>query len=210
VIWVFGILGILLALLGLWGGPSSAKRREAEAAARKSPTVAEAWEILAKPLEDEVIKIPAHRPWRVLGGDRRFFRGLFVGLGAGLLVAAMALSSLPDVQPPSVASSEPSGQKDTAAGTPAPATGTATAPAQSKPPAAAEPAAKPGNVTFVVEDGDAASTIAANLKKEGLIADENAFLNRLTELGADTMLKAGTFVVPTGASIDDVIKVLTA
>lgn len=210
-IWLLGIFGILLVLLGLWGGPSLArKRREAEASAKKSPTVAEAWDIISKPLEDEVIKIPAHRPWSVQGGDRRFFRGLFVGLGAGLMVAAVAVSSVPrEAAPSPTASQEPAGGNATAANTPAPAAGTAAAPNAAGQTAAQKPA-EPANITFVVADGDAASTIAANLKAKGLIADETTFLNRLTELGKDTSLKAGTFVVPTGASIDDVIDVLTA
>ncbi|HLN61981.1 MAG TPA: hypothetical protein VK464_10570, partial [Symbiobacteriaceae bacterium] len=87
----------------------------------------------------------------------------------------------------------------------------APAPAAQQQPAA-QPAAqapKPANVTFVVEPGDLATTIAANLKAQGLIADEDAFLSRVSETGADTALKAGTFVVPTGANLDQVIEALT-
>lgn len=208
-IWFLGFAGLGLALLGLWGGPAvKSKRREAEALARKQPTVSDAWDVLARPLEEELIKIPEHRPWYAPGGDKRFQRGVLVGLGGGLLVAALAVSLVPrELAPQQIAAKDPAPatpaptqqQTPTPAGTPAPAP----APAKQEPP-------KPVNVNFVVAEGDTADVIADKLKTAGLIADTEQFLKRLASLELDTKLKAGTFVIPTGASIDKVIEVLTA
>ncbi|HWI66479.1 MAG TPA: hypothetical protein VNT75_32015 [Symbiobacteriaceae bacterium] len=208
-IWVLGFAGIALALIGLWGGPAkTTKRREAEAMARKQPTVSDAWEVLSKPLEEELIKIPEHRPWYAPGGDRRFQQGLLVGLGAGLMVAAVSVSFLPREAAPKtdLASNKPA---------PAPVQTAPTQPAGQAPAAAptqqpAAPAPTPVNINITVDDGDAASTIADKLKARGLIANTDQFLARVTELGADTSLKAGTFSIPTGAPLDAVIKALTS
>jgi len=210
VIWILGIAGILLVMLGLWGGPApKSKRREAEAMARKQPTVSDAWEVLSRPLEEEIIKIPEHRPWYAPSGDRRFQQGLMVGLGAGLMVLAVTVSLLPrGAAEPRTAAKEPGvgapAETDTAPGQPAaPAS---PAPAQPKP--AAPPA--PANVSFTVEPGDLPEDIANKLKSAGLIADPDQFLNRVAELGVDTALQAGTFVIPTGAPLDTVIEKLTS
>jgi hypothetical protein len=205
VIWTLGILGILLLLLGIWGGPARLRRRrDADVAAKKETQPGEAWEILARPLEDEAIKIPEHRPWYAPGGDRRFQRGLLVGLGAGLMVAAVAVSSMPRGtadQAPGTAWNTPAPQGgQPAAGTGQQAgqgAGTTAAPAAEPPKAA--------NKTFTVEEGWPAVTIGAELQKQGLIADANAFVARVVERGVDVSLKAGTFVVPTNATLDQVI-----
>ncbi|HWI53480.1 MAG TPA: hypothetical protein VNT01_15165 [Symbiobacteriaceae bacterium] len=204
-IWILGFAGILLTLLGVWGGPTQkSPRREAEAMARKQPTVSDAWDVLAKPLEEELIKIPEHRPWYTPGSDRRFQQGLLVGLGAGLMVAALTISFAPrQAAPPQVAVKEPP------AGAPA---ANQPAPAQTAQPAPTQPAKppKPVNQNFTVEPGDLAPDIADKLKAAGLIADPKQFLTRVEERGLDTSLKAGTFVIPTGANLDTVIDVLTA
>jgi hypothetical protein len=207
-IWVLGITGILLALLGLWGGPAktASKRRDAEALARKQPTVSDAWDVLSRPLEEELIKIPEHRPWYTPGRDHRFQQGLLLGLGAGLMAASIVVSVMPRpaAQAPQMAAKEP------AATAPAPApaaSGGATAAAPT--PAPAQQAPKPVNVSFVVNEGDTADVIADNLKAKGLIADPAAFLQKITELGVDTSLKAGTFVIPTNAPLETVIGALT-
>lgn len=209
-IWFLGFLGLVLVLLGLWGGPvPRAKRRDPDTATRKQTTPSEAWDVLARPLEDELIKIPEHRPWYAPGGDKRFQRGLMLGLGAGLLVSALTVTFLPKAQAPGqVALDEPGGKPAAPAQTPAPgATQPQTpAPTQPQPPAPTAPV----NVNFVVEPGSSADAIASNLKAQGLIADPAAFLKALSDRQLDTSLKAGTFVIPTGASLDKVIEVLTA
>lgn len=204
-IWFLGIAGISLVLLGLWEGPGLArKRREAEALARKQPTVSEAWDILARPMQEEVIRIPQGRTG--FGGDRRFVRGVLTGLGAGFMVASVVLSFTPRQAPPQAT--------QTAEKTPAPVvtqpspqpSGEAPAPTQ---PATPAPAVQPVNVNIAVEPGDPAETIAEKLLAQGLIKDTAAFLNRLAERGLETSLQAGTFPIPTNATLDQVIDHLT-
>nr|PZN42847.1 MAG: hypothetical protein DIU70_04600 [Bacillota bacterium] len=60
-------------------------------------------------------------------------------------------------------------------------------------------------VTVVIDPGMTAPQIAARLREKGLIADEAAFLARLAERGMDTRLQAGTFQIPAGVSLDQVI-----
>lgn len=213
-IWFLGFLGLVLALLGLWGGPAPrAKRREADVAASRQTSPSDAWDVLARPLHDELIRIPEHRPWYAPGGDKRFQRGLMLGLGAGLLVSALTVTFLPKAQAPGqVATDRPGGttvaptQPQTQ--TPAANKPQTTTPAQPQAPAATAPA--PVTVTFVVDPGSSANVIADNLKAKGLIADTAAFLNALQNSGLDRALKAGTFVIPTGATLDKVIEVLTS
>ena len=212
-IWFLGFLGLLLALLGLWGGPAPrAKRREADTVTRRQPTISEAWDVLGTPLQDELIKIPEHRPWYAPGGDKRFQRGLMLGLGAGLLVSALTVTFMPKGQTPGlVALDEPGGGKPAAPTQTQTPSQTATqpqTPAPTQPQAPAQTA--PVTVTFVVDPGSSAGGIAENLKAQGLITDTEAFLSALSAKGLDTSLKAGTFVIPTGATLDKVIEVLTS
>lgn len=205
-IWFLGIAGILLVLLGLWEGPAAArKRREVEAAAGKQPSSKEAWDIISRPLEDELIKIPQQTG----GGDRRFVRGLLTGLGAGLMVASVAVSFAPRVAaPPStpqVAAKEPDV-------TPPAAPPQGQTPPETQPEVTPEPTPEPpapANVHITVEIGEAAGAIADQLKEKGLIADQQQFLDRLAERELETYVQAGTFVIPTGATLDEVIDHLT-
>lgn len=206
--WFLAMTGIVLLLIGLWSGPAIAgRRKEMEGVARKQPTTNEAWDILARPMEEEAIKIPEHRPWYVPGGDRRFQRGLAVGLGAGLMVASVAVAVVPrEALPPATASKTPVADK--LAQQPQVQPPQAAAP-QNQPPAQQAPPPKPANVLFEVEMGSAGSEIAENLKQKGLIPSEEQFLARLKQRELDTMLKAGTFTIPTGATVDQVIDALT-
>jgi hypothetical protein len=209
-IWFLGFLGLVLALLGLWGGPAPrGQRPDPESTPRRQPTVAEAWNVLGTPLQDELIKIPEHRPWYAPGGDKRFQRGLMLGLGTGLLVSALTVTFMPRPESPGQVALDQSGAGKTTAPAQNPAqTPTVTTPQTTAPTQPQTPA--PVTVTFVVEPGSSADTIAANLKAQGLIADADAFLNALSASGLDTGLKAGTFVIPTGATLDKVIEVLTS
>jgi len=81
------------------------------------------------------------------------------------------------------------------------------------PPAAAEtpPVQQPaGEVKITVVAGDAASTIADKLLEAGAIQDKQAFLSEVDAQGAASRLKQGTFTIPAGSSINDIIKILAA
>ncbi|MDB4894136.1 MAG: conserved domain protein proline-rich [Firmicutes bacterium] len=208
--WPLLVVGILLALYGLWGGPAP-RRRERESSRAKGPIPkGDAWDILTQPVvtDEELIKLPERRPWFVPGRAGRFQRGLMLGLGLGLLIAAAIHTWAPRsvaTQPPTAADSAtkpPPGTTNLPTATKPPATPGGTTPTTPKPPT-------PTVVSFVVQSGDMVPTIAANLKAKGLIADDNAFVSRATERGADVQLKAGTFNIPTGGTLDQVIDALT-
>jgi hypothetical protein len=210
VTWPLLVVGILLALLGLWGGPAP-RRRERESSRLKGPIPkGDAWDILTQPVvsDEELIKLPERRPWFIPGRAGRFQRGLMLGLGLGLLIAAAIHAWAPRsaaTLPPTAADSAtkpPPGTANQPTASKPPTTPGSTTPITPKPPT-------PAVVSFVVEYGDMVPTIAANLKAKGLIADDNAFVSRVTERSADTLLKSGTFLIPTGATLDQVIDALS-
>lgn len=211
-IWFLVVTGILLIVLGAWGGPRRRQRLDKASRIPNEATVQEAWEILTTPVEydEELIKIPEDKPGLLPGVDRRFQQGLLVGLGLGLMVAALVVAFLPRGQEPrqQVASNPPavSNPPVAKAEQPAPKPESSAAPAQTQ--AAPQPS-RPATVTFVVEEGSPSQKIAADLKAAGLIKSEQEFLDLVFALGMETQLKAGTFEIPSDASVDAVIKLLT-
>lgn len=207
--WLLTLLGLALLLLGLWGGPEPSQKRSARAEPPEDQD--EPWQVLAQPLKrDELIEIPSESPWNIFGGDRRFRQGLFTGLGSGLLIAALLVVWLPQVafNPVVVGGDavEPIAADPPAADPPA-SQPPATPPPVNQPPAQPPVAA---SVAFDVIPGDLPHEIATRLKAKGLIASEQAFLVRIAELGLDTQLRVGRFEIPTAASLDQVITLLTS
>ena len=66
-----------------------------------------------------------------------------------------------------------------------------------------------GDVKFEVPKGSSASKIADLLRQAGLIESQQDFLKMLSDKKADTKLKAGTFTIPAGSSLEDIISILT-
>ena len=64
------------------------------------------------------------------------------------------------------------------------------------------------DVTITINAGDAASIIADKLLAAGAISDKQAFLAEVEAQGAASKLKQGTFTIPAGSSISDIIKIL--
>ncbi|MDR1953904.1 MAG: hypothetical protein LBQ21_05445 [Clostridiales Family XIII bacterium] len=64
-------------------------------------------------------------------------------------------------------------------------------------------------VRFVIQSGQATSTIADNLVAAGLIASKAEFLSTVGSLGVESRLKAGTFNIQPGSSVTDIINILT-
>jgi hypothetical protein len=90
---------------------------------------------------------------------------------------------------------------------------TADPPAATEPPPAevvpAETAPPPtAEVTITVAAGDVGSKIADKLLTAGAITDKAAFLAEVTAQGADTKLKQGTFTIPAGATLSEIVKIL--
>jgi hypothetical protein len=192
VTWLLALMGIILVVLGLWGGP----RRRARAVS--PPAEEDAWQVLNDPIrhdEDELIKIPPDRPWYQAGRESRFAQGLLTGLGVGLIISAFVLMVKPVAEAPDGL---------------APAIPPIAAPAPTPDPPPPTPPPTPATVTIQVEPGDLAPIIAARLVQAGLIAEEELFLSRVAEREVDTLLKAGSFVIPTDATLDQVIDRLTA
>lgn len=204
VTWFLLIIGLVLLAIGLAAGQARPAKRSKESAVRAGQTVDEAWEIITQPVtrEEELIKIPAQRAWYRIDRGNKFQHGLLTGLGAGLLVAAAVSVAMPrpEAAPPrdEVAKEQPP------APAPVPVPVEPVAPKPEPPPPVA------ANITFSVEPGELPPTIAERLKEKGLIEDENVFLRRLEERRVDVLLKAGTFVIPTQATLDQVIDALTA
>lgn len=63
-------------------------------------------------------------------------------------------------------------------------------------------------VQVVIEEGEAAKSVAKTLADEGLITDQGAFIERLAELGGQESLQPGTYTLVGGQSVDDIIAVL--
>lgn len=82
------------------------------------------------------------------------------------------------------------------------------APQESAKPSADQPAVKE-TISFTISSGSTAKSIADSLKAQGLISDAAGFLQSLAQSGKDTRLKAGTFVIPRGATPAEIINILT-
>lgn len=65
-------------------------------------------------------------------------------------------------------------------------------------------------VTFEVAQGQGLKTIAKNLKEQGLIKSEIAFVLKAKNMGASSSMRYGTFILNEGASLETLIKQLTS
>ena len=63
-------------------------------------------------------------------------------------------------------------------------------------------------VTFVIDQGQGVRTIAENLKEQGLIKSEIAFILKVKDMGVSSKLRYGTFVLNEGAGIETLINQL--
>lgn len=216
-VWIFLVLGIALLVVGVLLAVVPVLRADHGPRAHGEGGE-EAWDVLSQPLEHkhELIKLPKDEPsWMRLVGSK-FLQGSFVGAGASLVVVGVVLSyallspsrlgtaEAANSTPKAGAPTTPSQTDSTkpAAGDPSkPTTGaTATPPTTPKP---------SGTVAFVVESGQLSQTIATNLKAQNLIPSEAEFLKRLGDRGLETRLQIGSFQIPSGATVDQVIDILT-
>lgn len=75
-------------------------------------------------------------------------------------------------------------------------------------PVVEEPVVEIRDVAFVVADGSTGYRIATTLAEEGLIEDADAFLQKLGEMKLGNKLRAGTFKLNTGMTIEEIINKL--
>ena len=66
-----------------------------------------------------------------------------------------------------------------------------------------------GDVSFTVPVGVAGSKIARLLYEQGLVESADAFLDAVAVKNAETRLKAGTFHIPAGSTVEDIVAILT-
>lgn len=108
------------------------------------------------------------------------------------------------------AATTPTGGKPSASASTA-STGSNTATTATTPPASTTPAvtaAVSADVKIVIPAGSAGITIAKILKEQGVISDTKIFITRVDELKMGPKLKAGTFTIKAGSSLDDVINII--
>ena len=65
-----------------------------------------------------------------------------------------------------------------------------------------------GEVAFTVKSGESSDTVAFNLYKAGLVDDATAFNSYMISKGYDSRLRTGDFKIRSGASYDEILKVL--
>lgn len=76
-------------------------------------------------------------------------------------------------------------------------------------PSTNDPVTVPQVVTIKIPDGSIGSSIAKILLENNLIKSSSEFLNRATERKLDSKLRSGTFKIPSSATLDEVINILT-
>lgn len=82
-------------------------------------------------------------------------------------------------------------------------------PVEQTPVEAPSPPSTNGNRTIEVAPGSASATIANSLQNQELIISSDEFLKELISSGKETKLKAGTFTIPQGSSVTEIINILT-
>ena len=74
--------------------------------------------------------------------------------------------------------------------------------------AGTEENADENTVAFTVKSGESSDTVAFNLYKAGLVDDATAFNRYMISKGYDSRLRTGDFKIRSGASYDEILKVL--
>ena len=64
-------------------------------------------------------------------------------------------------------------------------------------------------VTLVIGRGESSTTVSKNLKKAGIVEDAAAFDRFLCNNGYDKKIITGTYVIPYGASEEEIAKIIT-
>lgn len=63
--------------------------------------------------------------------------------------------------------------------------------------------------TVVIPTGSHSTSIASILVNAGLVPSQDAFLSAVSAAKAETKLKAGSFTIPAGSTLSDVVSILT-
>lgn len=76
-------------------------------------------------------------------------------------------------------------------------------------PVVAAVAPQPSVVRIDIPSGASGTGIASILKQKGLIDNSAKFIARVQELKMESKLKSGTFSIPAGTSLDEIIYIIT-
>ncbi|PKM47594.1 MAG: hypothetical protein CVV03_02335 [Firmicutes bacterium HGW-Firmicutes-8] len=79
---------------------------------------------------------------------------------------------------------------------------------ESKPPLQ-QPTGEISKVQITVTSGMGSETIARILEEKGVVKDRDEFLDVVTAHKAHTRFRNGTFSLPVGGDMDDIVKILT-
>ena len=63
--------------------------------------------------------------------------------------------------------------------------------------------------TIEIPSGAYSQKIAQILSEAGVVPSQDAFLKAVNDAGLETKLKAGTFKIPAGSTLNDVVKIVT-
>lgn len=212
-VWIFLGLGIALLVAGVLLAVVPMLRADRVHAHTEGEE--EAWAVLSQPVAatTELIRLPKDEPvWgKVLGS--KFLQGSIVGAGTSLVVAGIVISYAL-VVPGGLSTAEAANPAPKVTESTPPVTPPTTTPAETaaKPETTTEPAATtPKNavpLTFEITEGQVSQEVAFNLKANGFIDNQGKFLERLAEMDLETAIQIGTFEIPSGAALDDVIKII--
>jgi hypothetical protein len=72
-----------------------------------------------------------------------------------------------------------------------------------------EPPASTQSTTFVISAGSSSGKVAEDLKSQGFIPSTQEFLDMLATKHAETKVKAGNFSIPDGATVEQIVGILT-
>ena len=64
-------------------------------------------------------------------------------------------------------------------------------------------------VNVTIPSGSLPNEIANILVSNGLVESKSEFINKIVEMGVETKLKSGTFKIPKGSSIEEIVNIIS-
>jgi cytoskeletal protein RodZ len=71
------------------------------------------------------------------------------------------------------------------------------------------PPASTQSTVFVISAGSSSGKVAEDLKAEGFISTTQEFIDMLKTKQVETKVKAGNFTIPAGATVEQIVEILT-
>ena len=64
-------------------------------------------------------------------------------------------------------------------------------------------------INITIPSGSLPNEIANILVSNGLVESKSEFINKVVEMGVETKLKSGTFKIPKGSSIEEIVNIIS-